>query len=140
MMAAEATRAVTTAMADDGVAFVGAVEMRGLLTAAGPLADWPAFAASWNTLALDGYMADGGRYRRRRHAVYAAQPGGAVSRAPHQPHYQSRDYNALNGGIARWFEPIDAAIGSGPTMTAILACTRTLFESLAGPRDWHVEA
>ena len=28
------------------------------------------------------------------------------ARKPHQPHYQSRDYNALNGGIARWFEPV----------------------------------
>ena len=58
-------------------------------------------------------MADGGRYRRRRHAVYAAAAGGTIVRAPHQPHYQSRDYNALNGGIARWFAPIDDAIGSG---------------------------
>ena len=52
-------------------------------------------------------MADGGRYRRRRHAVYAATGGGAIVRAAHQPHYQSLDYNTLNGGIARWFEPIE---------------------------------
>ncbi|MFP5433366.1 MAG: hypothetical protein ACLGIM_09650, partial [Alphaproteobacteria bacterium] len=32
-------------------------------------ADWHAFAASWNDLGPDLYMADGGRYRRRRHAV-----------------------------------------------------------------------
>jgi hypothetical protein len=84
-------------------------------------------------------MADGGRYRRRRHAVYTAAANGAIERAPHQAHYQSRDYNALNGGIARWFEPIDAAIGCGETMTAILACSRRLFEHLAGPRDWRIE-
>ena len=126
-------------IARDGYAFVHAAEMRALLEAAGPLADWPAFAASWNHLELDGYMADGGRYRRRRHAVYAAAAGGAIRRAPHQPHYQSRAYNALNGGIARWFEPIDPAVGSGPAMTAILSCSRAVFESLAGPRAWHVE-
>jgi hypothetical protein len=45
----------------------------------------------------------------------------------------------LNGGIARWFEPIDAAIGSGGTMRAILACSRGLFERLAGSRPWHIE-
>jgi hypothetical protein len=126
-------------IARDGYVFVHAAEMRGHLTAAGSLADWPAFAASWNRLELDRYMADGGRYRRRRHAVYAAAAGGAIVRAPRQPHYQSRDYNALNGGIARWFEPIDPAIGAGPTMTTILAFSRALFERLAGPDAWHVE-
>lgn len=126
-------------IARDGYAFVHADEMRERLTEAGALSDWPAFAASWNDLALDHYMADGGRYRRRRHAVFAASADGGIVRAPHQPHYQSRDYNALNGGIARWFEPIDAAIGSGATLRAILACSRALFERLAGPHQWHVE-
>src|SRR5256885_14360180 len=105
--------ALTSAIAQDGYVFVHAPEMRELLTASGPLGDWPAFSASWDELALDRYMADGGRYRRRRHAVYAAAPAGAIVRAPHQPHYQSLDYNVLNGGIARWFEPIDVAIGGG---------------------------
>ena len=41
----------------------------------GPLADWPAFAASWNDLGLDTYMADGGRYRKRRHAAFGAPAG-----------------------------------------------------------------
>ena len=27
---------------------------------------------------------------------------------PPQPHYQSLDYNRLNGGIERWYQPIDA--------------------------------
>ncbi len=133
-----------------GYAFVPAALMRELLTAAGSLADWDAFAASWNDLPLDTYMADGGRYRRRRHGVYAGLENGGIVRAPHQPHYQGREYNPLNGGIARWFEPIDLPLGAGPTMTAILRYCRTLFESielaawppspnLVVPR-WHVEA
>ena len=134
------TPPLSSAIARDGYAFVHAGEMRELLTGAGALSDWPAFAASWNNLALDRYMADGGRYRRRRHAVYAAASDGAIARAPHQPHYQSRDYNQLNGGIARWFEPVDEAIGNGATMRAILRYTRTLFEGLAGASAWHVEA
>jgi hypothetical protein len=139
MVAGEATKALTTAIASDGFAFVQTAEMHDLLTSTGPLADWTAFAASWNTLELDRYMADGGRYRRRRHAVYAARSGGAIVRAPHQPHYQSRDYNVLNGGIARWFEPVDETVGGGATMRAILTFSRALFESLAGAGDWHVE-
>jgi hypothetical protein len=126
-------------IAREGFAFVHADEIRALLTASGTLSDWDAFAASWNDLALDHYMADGGRYRRRRHAVYAAPAGGAILRGAHQPHYQSRDYNTLNGGIARWFEPVTDAIGGGATMHAILECSRSLFERLAGVHDWHVE-
>jgi hypothetical protein len=130
---------VIEGIARDGFVFVHGDEMRGQLTAAGALSDWNAFAASWNDLALDRYMADGGRYRRRRHAVYAAANRGGIVRAAHQPHYQSRDYNALNGGITRWFEPIEDAIGSGATLRAILECSRSLFERLAGAHDWHVE-
>jgi hypothetical protein len=138
-VAADRREILSDAIARSGYAFVGAAEMRELLTDAGALSDWPAFAASWNDLELDRYMADGGRYRRRRHAVYSAAVDGTIVRAPHQPHFQSRAYNALNGGIARWFEPIDAAIGCGETMTAILACSRAVFERPAGPRRWHVE-
>jgi hypothetical protein len=126
-------------IARDGYAFVHAGEMRDQLTSAGALSDWEAFAASWNRLELDHYMADGGRYRRRRHAVYTASANGSIARAPHQPHYQSRDYNALNGGIARWFEPVEPAIGDGASMQAILTFSRSLFERLAGPQAWHVE-
>jgi hypothetical protein len=139
-MATETVEDLTSAIGHDGYTFVHAGEMGTLLQQAGALSDWPAFAASWNDLALDTYMADGGRYRRRRHAVYAiSAAGGAIVRSPHQPHYQSRTYNTLNGGIARWFEPVDDAIGSGPTLRSILACSRALFERLAGPRAWRIE-
>jgi hypothetical protein len=130
---------MAAAIARGGYAFVHAAEMRDQLTADGALSDWTAFAASWSRLELDHYMADGGRYRRRRHAVYAAAADGAIVRAPHQPHYQSRDYNALNGGIARWFEPVEPAIGDGATLHAILAFSRSLFERLSRRQDWHVE-
>ena len=62
--------------------------------------DWENFAESWNRLGLDRYMADGGRYRRRRHAALAITPDG-ITRKPHQPHFQSRDYNRLNGDVQR---------------------------------------
>ncbi len=46
--------------------------MRDMLAPFGVLSDWARFADSWNDLEIDTYMADGGRYRRRRHAVYQA--------------------------------------------------------------------
>ena len=85
----------------DGFAHAEAAAMGEVLASRG-LADWQGFADSWNDLGTDTYMADGGRYRRRRYAAFSAGAGG-LRRKPHQPHYQSRDYNALNGGIARWF-------------------------------------
>jgi hypothetical protein len=131
---------LTETIREAGFAFVHAEEMRVALQRAGSLDDWPAFAASWDDLGLDTYMADGGRYRKRRFAVFGAKAGApAIQRKPHQPHYQSRDYNTLNGGIERWFSPILPQIGDGPTMTAILSFCRDLFEHLSGPRDWHIE-
>jgi hypothetical protein len=122
-----------------GYAFVDGATMRGLLAEAGSLADWPAFADSWNDLRLDTYMADGGRYRRRRYAVYAARPDAPIIRRPHQAHYQTLDYNPLNGGVARWFEPI-GAVGDGPSLTTILAFCRGAFGALAPEtRAWHIE-
>jgi hypothetical protein len=103
-------------------------------------AAWDDFAASWNLMPVDTYMADGGRYRRRRFGAFTARPGGMIERAPHQPHYQARDYNNLNGGIERWFEPIDPAIANGPSFQALLGFTRSLFEDQAGMVTWHIEA
>lgn len=83
------------------------------------VATWPAFAASWDDLAVDEYMADGGRYRRRRHACFTVG-GTSVTREAHQPHYQSRDYNALNGGIERWFTPVADEVAASPVLARLL--------------------
>src|SRR3954471_15382746 len=129
---------LTDALRTGGYAFVRATDMRALLEAAGPLTDWDAFAASWDDLGPDTYMADGGRYRKRRHAVFQVGRQG-IDRKPAQPHYQSRDYNTLNGGIERWFEPVLPSIGAGPTMTTVLGFCRTLFGRLTPAQAWHVE-
>ena len=104
------------------------------------VAGWDAFADSWNDLGLDRFMADGGRYRRRRFAAFSAGPGGVV-RKPHQPHYQSRDYNGLNGGVQRWFEPVLDTIAKHPVTQGVLREGLALFQSLTAdpPPAWHVE-
>jgi hypothetical protein len=132
---------IRNALARAGYAFVEASDMRTALGRFGTLADWPAFAESWNDLHLDTYMADGGRYRRRRYAVYAAdRQGGAIDRASHQPHYQTLDYNRLNGGIERWFEPIRPEISDGASLRTILEYCRSLFSRLAPETErWHIE-
>jgi hypothetical protein len=133
-------RSLHSSIVDEGYAFVRAPEMRVALAQIGPLTDWSEFAASWNDLELDTYLADRGRYRKRRFAVYAAAAGGPIVRQTHQPHYQSRDYNQLFGGIARWFAPISPVTGNGPSMLTILGFCRSLFEGLApSVTNWHIE-
>lgn len=131
---------LSSALRRDGCAFVAAPAMREQLLQHGELADWPAFADSWNSLAVDLHMADGGRYRRRRYAVYHADREQGIHREAHQAHYQSLAYNRLNGGVARWFEPVDEAIGAGSSMQTVLAYCLSLFDSLAPTTQrWHVE-
>jgi hypothetical protein len=125
------------ALRKSGFVFAEAPDMRVALGDA--LRDWPAFAASWDDLGLDTYMADGGRYRKRRHAAFRAGPDGIIRKA-NQPHYQSRDFNALNGGIARWFEPmLDTAAETAAFQGIMRYCT-DLFDSLTPAPAWHVEA
>ncbi|MFC5436950.1 2OG-Fe dioxygenase family protein [Rhodanobacter umsongensis] len=131
--------ALYTRLQRDGFAFVTADIMRSLLQAP-MLADWPAFAASWNDLAPDSYLAASGRHRRRRHATFAADAGGEVQRRPHQPHYQSLEYNRLQGDIQRWFEPVLPVIADGASLRRILDFCRDCFGALApATRSWHIE-
>ena len=133
--------ALAATIEQEGFAFVQAPQMRALLGEP-ELRDWQSFAASWNDLGVDAYMADGGRYRRRRFAALRASPAGIV-RKPHQPHYQSQDYNPLNGGIERWFEPVTEPVIRHPALNAILRTCHELFDRMTPaairPEAWHVE-
>lgn len=127
------------ALRDQAYAFAHADEMRSALAAHGNLSDWQEFAESWNDLGLDTYMADQGRYRRRRHAVFEATADG-IQRLPHQPHFQTLDYNTLNGGIERWFEPIKDEQTESHSLKTILSFCRELFSSLASNvKQWFIE-
>ncbi len=127
------------ALRDHAHVFAHADEMRALLEAHGSLSDWSRFAESWNDLSLDTYMADQGRYRRRRHAVFEALDG-QILKLAHQPHFQTLDYNALNGGIERWFEPIKDEQANSRSLKTILSCCLDLFSSLAADvKQWQVE-
>jgi hypothetical protein len=111
-------------------------------TGAGPgLYDWSAFAASWNELPLDTHLPDGHRYRRRRHVTLSARAGEeAFHVEPHQPHYQSLEYNPLVGGIERWFEPMRPEVAGGETFKRIVAFCLRLFGAMRPGADWHIEA
>ena len=103
--------------------------------------DWSDFASSWDRLGEDRYMADGGRYRRRRHAAFEAR-GRDLVRKPRQPHFQSRDYNPLNGDVQRWFDAVETDIADGAILRSIFRFLTPLFAKLDGLEAgtaWHSE-
>ena len=100
----------------------------------------PLFLDSWNSLEEDQYMADGGRYRKRRHAIFATHDSTDTPvLMPYQPHYQTLDYNSMNGGIARYFAPILVDLLNSRTLKALLGFGSRLFGQVSGNHTWHIE-
>ena len=127
-------------LAENGFCFVGGASMRGWLAAHGRLDGWEPFANSWKDLGPDPYLAVHGRQRRRRHGVWYCDAQGEPMRQAHQPHFQALAYNALQGDIERWFEPIDADAGASAPMRAVLRFAVAFFGSLApSARRWRIE-
>ncbi len=93
----------------------------------------------WENLPRDPYLKDGGRYRFRRHASYQIK-GDDLTLVPHRAHWQSVDYNALHGGIERWFEPIQAGLLENPAWQALLLGLAKILNSLKPVNTWFVEA
>lgn len=132
--------ALAARLQEQGFAFVVADTMRALLQQRHTLDDWDRFAASWNTLAPDTYLAAHGRHRRRRHSVFSAGAVGPIRREPHQPHYQTLHYNPLQGDIERWFEPMQPEIIDCLSLRTILEFCRDFFTALApAVAAWHIE-
>jgi hypothetical protein len=93
----------------------------------------------WDGLPPDPHLRDGGRYRRRRHGCFVVGPEG-VSRVPHRAHWQPLEYNALHGGIQRWFEPLPEALVADPAWGRLLQGLAGVADALRGPATWYVEA
>src|SRR5262245_60453535 len=59
---------------------------------------------AWEQLSKDTYLRDGGSYRSRRHSCFVYTPAAqSLDLMPHRAHWQPLDYNALHGGMERWF-------------------------------------
>jgi hypothetical protein len=95
--------------------------------------------STWNDLPPDLYLKDGGRYRRRRHSCFLVD-GDAVTLAPHRAHWQPVEYNALHGGMQRWFEPISDAVVVSPVWSLMLVWLADIASEVSGRRPWFVEA
>ena len=110
-----------------------------------PLAAFAAWAPLWDDLPPDAFLKDGGRYRRRRHGCFIVQPAaGTAVLQPHRAHWQPVEYNALHGGIERWFEPLHPALAGSPAwaqLLSALAARAAVLRGIApGAEPWYVEA
>ena len=98
-----------------------------------------ALNAAWDDLPPDAYLKDGGRYRRRRHACFVVA-GDGVAQAPHRAHWQPVEYNALHGGMHRWFEPMAAPVLAAPIWNRLLVWLAGIASGVSGAQAWFVEA
>ncbi|MDQ3057456.1 MAG: 2OG-Fe dioxygenase family protein [Pseudomonadota bacterium] len=109
-----------------------------------PMPALDALVHSWNDLQPDHYLKDGGSYRRRRHSCFVVEETAAsdwtVTQSPHRAHWQSEEYNALHGGMRRWFEPISDEVAAQPAWSTVLQCLAQQFSVQKKVRRWYVEA
>ena len=129
---------LTPALRDRGHAALSASGLRELLhnTSA---AELDALRASWDDLPPDAHLRDGGRYRRRRHSCFVVDAD-AVTQVPHRAHWQPLEYNALHGGLERWFEPMHASVVAAPVWATLLHALSAECSAVKGAQPWFVEA
>jgi hypothetical protein len=125
------------ALRGDGRAVLSPAGLRACVGAGS--AELQALRGAWNDLPPDTYLRDGGRYRRRRHASYVIDRG-TLQHVPRRAHWQPLEYNALHGGLERWFEPIAASVEAQPVWPRLLGAFARLCSDLHGEQPWYVEA
>ena len=103
------------------------------------LADLSRLAGTWNSLPRDAYLRDGGRYRFRRHSCFIYHDG-TPQPVPHRAHWQPTAYNALHGGMERWFEPVEPDVLSAPAWNRLLSGLAELFKRARPVARWYIEA
>ncbi|MFC4610108.1 2OG-Fe dioxygenase family protein [Streptomyces maoxianensis] len=102
--------------------------------------DWARFAAHWDELTLDTYMADGGTYRYRRYGQFELDAqAGELTLLPHAPYRQESEINPLNGGIERFLDPLTDSFAGDPVLRSVLVELGRIFTAVDGTRNWNVK-
>ncbi|MDE2402838.1 MAG: 2OG-Fe dioxygenase family protein [Burkholderiales bacterium] len=129
----------TAALRTDGWSVIAAPDMVTWLGATEPELAW--LQSTWNDLPADTHLRDGGHYRFRRHSCFLVEPATAhVTQVPHRAHWQPVIYNALHGGIERWFEPITPDVAQHRVWQALLGHLGQLLAQVKPVERWFVEA
>ena len=122
-----------------GYAFLSATAAATALDVQVPHLD--ALRDTWSRLPRDPYLRDGGRYRSRRHSCFVQDLApAAFSPVPRRPHWQSTSYNALHGGLERWFEPIEAQVTRADVWTQLITSIGAVFAQVKSVERWFIEA
>jgi len=130
---------VVDRLTDAGYAFLSASEAASVFGL--DLARLSALRETWSRLPRDTYLRDGGTYRSRRHSCFVENlPSGVLSAIPRRPHWQPTSYNALHGGMERWFEPIEPEVSSAPVWCQLVAALGSLFGQRRPVNQWFIEA
>jgi hypothetical protein len=132
-----AAPAVAGVLRADGCAVLDADGLATLVDT--PLAALAPLVPSWDDLRPDEYLKDGGRYRRRRHASFVVD-GTDLARVAHRAHWQPLEYNALHGGMRRWFEPIADGTARDPAWRSLVVGLADAFAGVRAAPRWFVEA
>ena len=103
-----------------------------------------AAASFWEALPPDGYLKDGGHYRSRRHGSFiqhldAAAGASDLEQVPQRAHYQPSTFNALHGGLVRWYPPLDGQLVAMPCFRGLVAGLGRVFAGQRTVRQWFVE-
>lgn len=135
--------ALVAALRDEGFAVLGPEALAD--AAELPPGSLAGLERSWGDLPADPHLLDGGTYRFRRHACFVQELAGegALSPTPPRPHYQPVTYNALHGGIVRWFAPLEPTLAEAPGFARLVAGLGRVFADARHPprpARWHVEA
>jgi hypothetical protein len=128
---------VIPTLRDRGYAILGPTGLCELVGT--PAAALEALRPTWDDLPPDTYLRDGGRYRSRRHSCFVVE-GATVTPVTHRAHWQPVEYNALHGGLERWFEPMTPAVISQPVWPQLLRGLAACCSALKGAQPWFVEA
>jgi hypothetical protein len=101
------------------------------------------FRASWNNLPPDEFLADGGKYRFRRHASLRLNYEHEESwhDEPYRPHWQPKSYNKLHGGVFRTFGEVTPQTTTNAVYRKIVARLGDTFRYATehAPKTWFVE-
>ena len=127
---------IASTMRDHGYAVLSPNDVISLINT--PYQEIQNVTTSWDDLVIDEYLKDGGKYRQRRHASIQITRN-QIETVPHRAHWQPTTYNALHGGMHRWFKPIKPEVLRSNVLNNLLIWLADFATQLDEVSNWFSE-